>query len=108
MPDVPGEEAAKLLDQAEDIINAVGPDVLAEVRKEDERKSERSVGGVGSAEPDATADRRVTPSAPGDLAGDPGGRDQLPVNSAGRFSMKAVIASVRSSEARNPAFQVAT
>ena len=38
MPDVPGEEAAKLLDQAEDIINAVGPEVLAEVRKEDERR----------------------------------------------------------------------
>ena len=41
MPDVPGEDAAALLDQAEDIINAVGPDVLAEVRKEDERKSGR-------------------------------------------------------------------
>jgi hypothetical protein len=27
-----------LLNQAEDIINAVGPDVLAEVRKEDARK----------------------------------------------------------------------
>ncbi len=39
MPDVPSEEAAKLLDQAEDIINAVGPEVLADVRKEDERKS---------------------------------------------------------------------
>ena len=33
MPDVPGEEAAELLDQAEDIVNAVGPEVLAEVRR---------------------------------------------------------------------------
>jgi hypothetical protein len=41
MPDVPGEEAAKLLDQAEEIINAVGPDVLADVRKEDDRKGQR-------------------------------------------------------------------
>ena len=38
MPDVPGDEAAELLDQAEDIINAVGPDVLADVREEDERE----------------------------------------------------------------------
>ena len=41
MPDVPGEEAAELLDQAEDIINAVGPDILAEVRKEDEREERK-------------------------------------------------------------------
>ena len=41
MPDVPGEEAAKLLDQAEDIINAIGPEVLADVRKEDEREERR-------------------------------------------------------------------
>jgi hypothetical protein len=41
MPDVPGDEAAALLDQAEDIINAVAPDVLAEVRKEDERDGRR-------------------------------------------------------------------
>jgi hypothetical protein len=42
MPEgVPGEEAAALLDQAEDIINAVGPDILAEVRKEDERNERR-------------------------------------------------------------------
>ena len=34
-------EAAELLDQAEDIINAVGPDVLAEVRKEDEREERK-------------------------------------------------------------------
>ena len=34
MPDVPGDEAAALLDQAEDIVNAVAPDVLAEVRGE--------------------------------------------------------------------------
>jgi hypothetical protein len=41
MPDVPGAEAAKLLDEAEDIINAVGPEVLADVRKEDERNERR-------------------------------------------------------------------
>jgi hypothetical protein len=42
MPEgVPGEDAAALLDQAEDIINAVGPDILAEVRKEDERNERR-------------------------------------------------------------------
>ncbi len=33
MPDVPGDEAAALLDQAEDIVNAVAPGVLAEVRQ---------------------------------------------------------------------------
>ncbi len=41
MPDVPGEEAAKLLTQAEDIINAVGPGVLADVRKDDEREERK-------------------------------------------------------------------
>jgi hypothetical protein len=41
MPDVPGEEAAKLLDQAEGIINAVGPEVLAEVREEDAKEERR-------------------------------------------------------------------
>jgi hypothetical protein len=37
MPDVPDEEAAKLLDQAEDFINAIGPEVLAEVESEEHR-----------------------------------------------------------------------
>ena len=43
MPDVPGEEAAKLLNQAEDIINSVGPEVIAEVEKEErwEQRGER-------------------------------------------------------------------
>jgi len=41
MPDVPGEEAAELLNQAEEIIDAIGPEVLAEVRKEDEREGRR-------------------------------------------------------------------
>jgi hypothetical protein len=41
MPDVPGAEAAALLDQAEDIINAVGPEILAEVRKQDEREGKK-------------------------------------------------------------------
>jgi len=36
MPDVPVDEAASLLDQAEDIVNAAGPEIVAEVRKEDE------------------------------------------------------------------------
>jgi hypothetical protein len=43
MPDVPDAEAAALLDDAEDIINAVGPEVLADVEKE-EAKDERKQG----------------------------------------------------------------
>jgi len=35
MPDVPGDEAAALLDQAENIVNAVAPDLLAEARERD-------------------------------------------------------------------------
>ena len=38
MPECPGDEAAALLDQAEDIVNAVAPDVLADVRAEDEKR----------------------------------------------------------------------
>lgn len=34
LPPPPGVEAAELLDQAEDIINAVGPDTLAEVMEQ--------------------------------------------------------------------------
>jgi hypothetical protein len=44
MPDVPDDEAVRLLDQAADIVNAVGPEVLAEVREEDavqERRERR-------------------------------------------------------------------
>jgi len=41
MPDVPGEDAAELLNQAEGIINAVGPEVLADVRKDDEREQRK-------------------------------------------------------------------
>lgn len=41
MPDVPDEEAAGLLDRAEDIINAVGPDVLAEVEAEESAEQRR-------------------------------------------------------------------
>ena len=41
MPDVPGEEAAAVLDSAEDIVNAVAPDVLADVRAEDERRGRK-------------------------------------------------------------------
>jgi len=41
MPDVPGPEAAALLDQAEDIINAVGPEILADVRAEDAKSGRK-------------------------------------------------------------------
>lgn len=41
MPPVPDAEAAKLLDQAEEIINAVAPEELAQVRKEDEREERK-------------------------------------------------------------------
>jgi hypothetical protein len=36
MPNVPGDEAAALLDQAEDIVNAVAPELLAEVRRDEQ------------------------------------------------------------------------
>jgi hypothetical protein len=39
-PDVPAAEGvAELLDEAEDIVNAAGPDILKELRAEDERRS---------------------------------------------------------------------
>jgi hypothetical protein len=38
-PDVPGEEAAALLDQAEDIINEVGPGILAEVQAQRDKQA---------------------------------------------------------------------
>jgi hypothetical protein len=41
MPDVPDKEAAALLGQAEEIINAIAPEALAEARKEDEREARR-------------------------------------------------------------------
>jgi hypothetical protein len=41
-PAVPGDEVAALLDQAEDFINAVGPEVLADVRKEDAKREAKS------------------------------------------------------------------
>jgi len=34
---VPGDEAAALLDQAEDIINAVGPSVIADVIEQEDK-----------------------------------------------------------------------
>ena len=43
MPEVPDADAAALLNDAEDIINAVGPEVLADVEKE-EAKDERKRG----------------------------------------------------------------
>jgi hypothetical protein len=43
-PDVPGEQVAELLDNAEDIINAIAAEALAEVRAED-AKRERAQGG---------------------------------------------------------------
>jgi hypothetical protein len=39
MPDVP--DAVRLLDSAEDIVNAVGPEVIAEVRAEDAERERR-------------------------------------------------------------------
>jgi hypothetical protein len=38
---VPGEEAAGMLDDAEEIINEVGPGILAEVRAEDAKREAR-------------------------------------------------------------------
>lgn len=38
MPDVPGDEAAALLDQAEEIVNAIAPAALAEAQAEDAKK----------------------------------------------------------------------
>jgi hypothetical protein len=43
MPDVPDADAAALLDNAEDIINAVGPQVISDVEAE-EAKAERRKG----------------------------------------------------------------
>jgi hypothetical protein len=37
-PDVPGERVAELLDNAEDIVNAVAPDALAEARARDDKE----------------------------------------------------------------------
>ena len=36
--DVHGDDVAALLDEAEDIINSVGPDILAEFQAEDARR----------------------------------------------------------------------
>jgi hypothetical protein len=41
MPDVPDPEAAELLDQAEEIVNAIAPEALADARKEDESQARR-------------------------------------------------------------------
>jgi hypothetical protein len=41
MPDVPDDEAAALLDSAEDIVNAVGPEVLSEVEAEEDGEDRR-------------------------------------------------------------------
>ncbi|MCU1491427.1 MAG: hypothetical protein JWM85_2832 [Acidimicrobiaceae bacterium] len=40
-PDVPGDDAAQLLDEAEDIVNAVVPEARAEVER-NQRQQERS------------------------------------------------------------------
>lgn len=42
MPDVADTDAAALLDQAEDIVNAAGPEVLAEVEKDEARQDKAS------------------------------------------------------------------
>jgi hypothetical protein len=41
MPEVPDREAAQLLDQAEEIVNAIAPEAVADARKEDEREARR-------------------------------------------------------------------
>jgi hypothetical protein len=41
MPDVPDDEAAALLDSAEDIVNAVGPEALAEVEADEARQARK-------------------------------------------------------------------
>ena len=47
-PDEPvGEGIAELLDEAEDIINAVGPDVLAEVEADRARQAEKDASFLG-------------------------------------------------------------
>ena len=47
-PDEPeGEGIAELLDSAEDIINAVGPDVLAEVEADRARQAKKDAGLLG-------------------------------------------------------------
>jgi hypothetical protein len=43
-PGVPGEQVAELLDNAEDIINEVGPGILDEVRAEDAKREAREGG----------------------------------------------------------------
>jgi hypothetical protein len=43
-PGVPGEQVAELLDNAEDIINEVGPGILEEVRAEDAKREAREGG----------------------------------------------------------------
>jgi hypothetical protein len=40
------DDAAALLDHAEDILNAAGPDILAEVEKQRARDTPRSTGGM--------------------------------------------------------------
>ena len=56
-------EAASLLDQAEDIVNAVGPEVLAEVEAEEaERRAEAGDGG-GAAAAEVATRPAVRPSS---------------------------------------------
>jgi hypothetical protein len=43
-PDVPGPEAAHLLDEAEDIVNSLGATVAAEVERERERQASTAGG----------------------------------------------------------------
>jgi len=41
-PDVPGDEAAALLDSAEQVVNEVAPAVLADVKREDAKRDARA------------------------------------------------------------------
>ena len=87
-----------------------GPDVaeLLELGRghRQRRRPGRARGGPGRGrQAGALGQPLVAPEA---LTRRRGARRQRPVNLGGRFSMKAVTASVRSSEASIPAFQVAT
>ncbi|HVX20094.1 MAG TPA: hypothetical protein VHB02_01965 [Acidimicrobiales bacterium] len=44
-PNVPGEQVAALLDNAEDIVNAIAADALAEARAEDAKRQREQGGG---------------------------------------------------------------
>jgi len=46
-PEPDGESIAELLDAAEDIVNAAGPEILAEVQAEQARRAQKDAGALG-------------------------------------------------------------